>query len=80
MEFPPIIAAIVFVGFLALISLGPNFVLTTSAAVSKSRRHAIWTACGIAIGSFAWAGAAALGIVSVFEALPLLGFALKVLV
>lgn len=79
MEFIPIIAAILFVDFLALISPGPNFVLTTSAAVSKSRRHAIWTASGIAMGSFAWAGAAALGIASVFEALPLLGLVLKVL-
>lgn len=79
MEFLPIIAAILFVDFLALISPGPNFVLATSAAVSKSRRHAVWTACGIAMGSLAWAGAAALGIASVFEALPLLGFVLKVL-
>ncbi|MEL7395913.1 MAG: LysE family transporter [Pseudomonadota bacterium] len=79
MEFLPIIAAILFVDFLALISPGPNFVLTTSAAVSKSRRHAIWTASGIAMGSFAWASAAALGIASVFEALPLLGLVLKVL-
>ncbi|WP_299409848.1 LysE family transporter [uncultured Roseobacter sp.] len=79
MEFLPIIAAILFVDFLAHISPGPNFVLTTSAAVSKSRRHAVWTACGVAMGSLAWAGAAALGIASVFEALPLLGFMLKVL-
>lgn len=77
MEFLPIIAAILFVDFLALISPGPNFVLTTSAAVSKSRRDALWTAWGIAAGSFAWAGAAALGIASVFEALPVLGLILK---
>lgn len=77
MEFLLIIAAILFVDFLALISPGPNFVLTTSAAVSKSRRDALWTAWGIAAGSFAWAGAAALGIASVFEALPILGLILK---
>lgn len=79
MEFLPIIAAILLVDFLALISPGPNFVLTTSAAVSKSRRHAVWTASGIAMGSLCWAAAAALGIASVFEALPVLGFVLKVL-
>jgi len=79
MEFLPIITAILFVDFLALVSPGPNFVLTTSAAVSKSRCHALWTACGIAMGSIVWAGAAALGIASVFEALPVLGHMLKVL-
>ncbi|MEO0358999.1 MAG: LysE family transporter, partial [Pseudomonadota bacterium] len=37
-----------------------------------------WTAAGIATGSFLWAGAAALGIASVLEALPILGLVLKV--
>ncbi|MEM9422648.1 MAG: LysE family transporter [Pseudomonadota bacterium] len=64
---------------LALISPGPNFILTTTAAVSKSRHTALWTACGIATGSFVWAAAAALGIASVLETFPLLAFGLKIL-
>ena len=65
MEYLAIIIAILLVDLLALVSPGPNFVLTTTAAVAQSRKHAIWTGCGIATGSFAWASAAALGIVSV---------------
>lgn len=78
LEYLALIAAILLVDLLALVSPGPNFVLVSSAAVSQSRKHAIWTACGIATGSFAWAAAAALGIVSVFEVFPLLGLFLKV--
>lgn len=78
MEHLAIIAAILFVDLLALVSPGPNFVLVSSAAIAQSRKHAIWTACGIATGSFAWAAAAASGIVSIFEVFPLLGFTMKV--
>lgn len=78
MEYFAIIAAILFVDFIALVSPGPNFVLVSSAAVGQSRRGAIWTACGIATGSFAWAAAAASGMVSIFEVFPVLGLILKV--
>ena len=77
MDHPAINAAILFVDLLALVNPGSNFVLVSSTAVSQSRTHAIWTAAGIAAGSFAWA-VAALGIVSVFEVFPLLSFLLKV--
>lgn len=79
MEYLALILGILLIDFLALVSPGPNFVLVSSSAVAQSRRQAIWTACGIATGSFAWAGAAALGIVSVFEVFPVLGLILKVL-
>lgn len=78
MEYLAIIAAILLVDLLALVSPGPNFVLVSSTAVAQSRKHAILTASGIATGSLAWAVAAALGIVSVFEVFPLLGLLLKV--
>lgn len=78
LEYLLIIAAILLVDLLALVSPGPNFVLITSAAVSKSRTQAIWTAFGIACGSLFWASAAALGIAAVFESLPLLGLMLKI--
>ncbi len=42
-----------------------------------SRQHALFTATGIATGSLAWATAAALGVASILETLPLLGLALK---
>ena len=79
MSYLTVIAAILLVDLLALVSPGPNFVLITSTAVSRSRRHALWTATGIATGSLFWASAAALGIVSIFEALPLLGLMLKLI-
>ena len=77
MEYATIIAAILLVDLLALITPGPNIILPTTAAVSKSRRTALWTACGIATGSLVWAAAAALGIASVLEAVPLLATGLK---
>lgn len=78
MEYLSIIAAILLIDLLALIGPGPNFVLLTSAAVSQSRRHALAMALGIATGSLFWATAAALGLSAIFDALPLLGLALKV--
>lgn len=77
MEYLVLIITILFVDFLALVSPGPNFILITSSAVSQSRKHALWTGCGIASGSLVWASAATLGIVSVFEVFPLLGLILK---
>lgn len=78
MDYAALILAILFVDLLALVSPGPNFILVSSTAVSASRRAAIWTGTGIATGSLIWAGGAALGIVAIFEALPWLGYALKV--
>lgn len=78
MEFLPIILAILLVDLLALVSPGPNFVLVVSSAVSKSRRDALLTGCGIATGSFMWASAAALGAASILDALPRVGLALKI--
>lgn len=77
MEYATIIAAILLVDLLAPISPGPNYILTITAAVSKSRRTAFWTACGIATGSLVWAAAAAHGVSSVLEAAPLLAIGLK---
>ena len=77
MEYASVIVTILFIDLLALVSPGPNFVLTTSAAVSQSRKHALWTAFGIATGSLIWASAGAVGIASVFQALPVLGLILK---
>ena len=79
MEYAPVIFAILLVDFVALISPGPNFVLVTSSAVAQSRKHALWTALGISTGSLVWAGAAAMGIASLLQALPLLGTALKII-
>ncbi|MEL7253822.1 MAG: LysE family transporter [Pseudomonadota bacterium] len=77
MDFFAVILAILLVDFLALISPGPNFILVTSAAVAQTRRHAVFTALGIASGSLIWASAAALGIASVLEVFPVLGLILK---
>ncbi|MEJ6396063.1 LysE family translocator [Gymnodinialimonas sp. 2305UL16-5] len=77
MEYLALILTILFVDLWVLVSPGPNFVLISSAAVTQSREHAIWTACGIATGSFTWAAAAALGLASVFEVFPVIGLILK---
>lgn len=44
------------------VSPGPNFLVITMAAVSQSRRHAIYTALGVSTASVLWAGLAAAGL------------------
>lgn len=44
------------------VSPGPNFLVITRAAVSQSRRHAVYTALGVSTASVLWAGLAAAGL------------------
>lgn len=46
---------------MVLVSPGPNFLVITQAAISESRRHAIYTGFGVASGSAVLATAAATG-------------------
>lgn len=45
-----------------VVSPGPNFLVITMAAVSQSRRHAIYTALGVSTASVLWASLAAAGL------------------
>jgi len=68
------VAAISGVGIL---SPGPDFIAVTFAAVTASRRHAAAVATGVVIGNGIWAGAALLGVGTLFALFPSLFVAIK---
>ena len=54
MDYPTLFGSLVAVHFLALISPGPNVLLVTQTAVSRTRPAGIMTALGIATGALVW--------------------------
>lgn len=60
-------------------SPGPNMMAVADAALGDGRRPALLVVAGIASGSLVWAGAAALGLGALFEAVPVLLTVLKFL-
>ena len=58
------------VDVLALVSPGPNFIIVTQTAMQRSRKLALIVALGIASGSAAWGLAVAVGLATVFVAIP----------
>ena len=63
----------------AVISPGPSFLITARTAVARSRANGVKVALGVGIGSAIWALAALLGLNVIFQAVPLLFTAMKVL-
>ena len=55
---------------LAVVTPGPNFFLTAQAAVSRSRRVALWGVLGIACGTVIWGLCGFLGVALLFRAVP----------
>ena len=53
-----------------LVSPGPNFLVVTQAAISQSRRHAVWTALGVSSASTILAAFAATGMGILVAHLP----------
>lgn len=71
-------ATVAFIHLLAAMSPGPSFVLSIRAAASEGFRVATGLAVGFGIGATVWAGAALLGLALLFEVVPVLFTALKV--
>lgn len=59
--------SILAVHFLAMVSPGPNFLIVTQTAISRSRREGLLTAVGVACAAVFWSGAALLGLQLLFE-------------
>src|SRR5262245_33919302 len=64
---------------LAVISPGPSFLITARTAVAQSRADGVRVALGLGAGSVLWAVAALLGLNVLFQTLPLLFMAMKIL-
>jgi threonine/homoserine/homoserine lactone efflux protein len=62
----------------AVVTPGPNFFNIAQLAVSRSRRHGVVAALGVASGTVLWGLAGGLGIQSLFSAAPTLYFSFKI--
>lgn len=69
---------VAFIHLLAAMSPGPSFVLSVRSAASEGLRVAVGLAVGFGIGATLWAAAALLGLALLFEIMPVLFIALKV--
>lgn len=76
--FLPILGTVFTLCLMACASPGPNFLTVSSAAVGRSRRHAVLTALGIMSGDTIWAIAAILGFSALLSAFPTLRIVLTV--
>lgn len=62
----------------AVVTPGPNFFNIAQLAVSRSRRHGVVAALGVASGTVLWGLAGGLGIQSLFSAAPTLYLSFKI--
>jgi threonine/homoserine/homoserine lactone efflux protein len=62
----------------AVVTPGPNFFNIAQLAVSRSRRHGVVAALGVASGTVLWGLAGGLGIQSLFSAAPALYLSFKI--
>ena len=64
---------------LAVISPGPNFLMTVRLSITRSRRDGILAVAGIGVGTVIWGAAACFGIQALFVAAPWMYWTLKLL-
>jgi threonine efflux protein len=62
---------------LAVVSPGPNFLVTARLAIARSRRAGLEAVCGIALGTLTWAAAGCFGVRTLFLAAPWMYLAMK---
>lgn len=62
----------------AVVTPGPNFFNIAQLAVSRSRRHGVVAALGVASGTVLWGLAGGLGIQTLFSAAPTLYLSFKI--
>lgn len=79
MTYAVVLASVFVVHVLAMLSPGPNVLVVTQTAASRTRRAGVLVALGIASGAALWSGAALLGLSVLFEQVAWLYGALTVL-
>ena len=73
-----VLISIGLVQLLAVISPGPDFLITARTAVARSRLDGVKVALGLATGTVVWASAALLGLNVIFHAVPILFLGMKI--
>jgi len=73
------VVTVLLVFSMAIISPGPNFILVMNRALTDTRRSAVYTAFGIAIGSGLFALAGMLGLILLISSLPYFSAAIRIL-
>lgn len=76
---PAAFVTVALIHLLAVVSPGPAFVLAIRTAASEGLRAALGLALGFGLGATAWAAAALLGLALLFQVVPPLFVALKIL-
>ena len=79
MDYAALFGSLVAVHFLALISPGPNVLLVTQTAVSRTRPAGIMTALGIATGALVWSSTAMGGLNFLVDKLAWLYWTLRLI-
>lgn len=67
MSYAVVLGSVFVVHVLAILSPGPNVLVVSQTAASRSRRAGVFAALGIATGAAIWSGAALLGLAVLFE-------------
>lgn len=75
---PALFASVVMIHLLAAISPGPSFVVCVKTAASEGLRTALALSVGFGLGAGLWAAGAMAGLALIFELVPVLFVALKV--
>ncbi|HVO02818.1 MAG TPA: LysE family transporter [Candidatus Cybelea sp.] len=79
MALPSILIAVAALWLLAVVSPGPNFLVTARLSITRSRRDGLRAVGGIALGTIVWGGAGCFGIQALFLAAPWMYLTLKLL-
>ena len=66
MSYGVVLGSVFVVHVLAMLSPGPNVLVVTQTAASRTRRAGVWVALGVAAGAALWSGAALLGLSVLF--------------
>lgn len=72
-----VLLSVLAVHTVAMVSPGPNFLIVTQTAVSRSRREGVFAALGIVAAGVVWPSAALLGVELIFTATPWLYWSIK---
>jgi threonine/homoserine/homoserine lactone efflux protein len=77
MNHPALLVSVAALWALAVVSPGPNFLVTARLAMARSRRAGLQAVGGIAIGALGWAAAGCFGVQALFAAAPWMYLAIK---
>jgi len=78
MSYAALLLSVVTLWTLAVVSPGPNFILTARLAIARPRRQAMRAVGGIALGTILWGACGCFGVEALFVAAPWMYLSIKV--